>query len=164
MGQFYKGLCWELSHFDAEAIRTAERMLIVLTAKNKVEIRIAGKDYTIVGVESEEYIQRIGLYIDRKMTEVMKINNKLSTSMAAVLTAINVADDYFKNHESEVNLKKEVKKLSEENEALKNDKKRLSDENTALGGMNTSLQLELAKREAELREVRNSFDKAIRPK
>jgi cell division protein ZapA len=139
-------------------------MLIVLTAKNKVEIRIAGKDYTVVGVESEEYIQRVGLYIDRKMNEIMKVNNKLSTSMAAVLTAINVADDFIKNHESEVNLKKELKKLVEDHEALKNEKRRLLEENSALGGMNTSLQLELAKREAELREVRNSIDKAARPR
>lgn len=139
-------------------------MLIVLTAKNKVEIRIAGKDYTVVGVESEEYIQRVGLYIDRKMNEIMKVNNKLSTSMVAVLTAINVADDYLKNHESELNLKKEFKKLSEDYEALKNEKKRFYEENSALGSMNTSLQLELAKREAELREVRNSFDKATRPR
>jgi cell division protein ZapA len=134
-------------------------MLIVLTAKNKVEIRIAGKDYTVVGVESEEYIQRVGLYIDKKMNEIMRLNSKLSTSMAAVLTAINVADDYFKSHESEINLKKELKKLTEEHEALKSEKRRLSEENSTLGAMNTSLQLELAKREAELREVRNSIDK-----
>lgn len=130
-----------------------------MTAKNKVEIRIAGKDYTVVGVESEEYIQRVGLYIDKKMNEIMRLNSKLSTSMAAVLTAINVADDYFKSHESEINLKKELKKLTEEHEALKSEKRRLSEENSTLGAMNTSLQLELAKREAELREVRNSIDK-----
>lgn len=135
-----------------------------MTAKNKVEIRIAGKDYTVVGVESEEYIQRVGLYIDRKMNEIMKVNNKLSTSMAAVLTAINVADDYFKSHESEAALKKELKKLAEEHEDLKSEKRRFSEENTALGNMNTSLQLELAKREAELREVRNSFDKVSHPR
>ena len=133
-----------------------------MTARNKVDIRIAGKDYTVVGVESEEYIQRVGLYIDKKMNEIIKFNSKLSTSMAAVLTAINVADDFFKSHESEVNLKKELKKLTEENEALKIEKKRLSEENAASNGMNTSLQLELAKREAELREVRNSIDKASR--
>ena len=144
--------------------RVLERMRIVLTGKNKVEIKIAGKDYTVVGAESEEYIQRVGLYIDRKMVEIMRVNSKLSTSMAAVLAAINVADDYFKSHESETNLKKELKKLTEENEALKGEKKRLTDENAAIGSTNTSLQLELAKREAELREVRNSIEKAAHPR
>ena len=130
--------------------------------KNKVELRIAGKDYTIVGTESEEYIQRIGLYIDRKMNEVMRTNNKLSTSMAAVLTAMNVADDYFKCYESEAHLKKEQKKLQEQLAELKEEKKRLAEENSALKNSNSSMQLELAKRETELREVRNSLDKAMR--
>ena len=38
----------------------AERMLMVLAPRNKVEMRIAGRDYTIVGAEPEEYIQRWG--------------------------------------------------------------------------------------------------------
>lgn len=130
--------------------------------KNKVEVKIAGKDYTILGTESEEYIQKIGLYIDRKMNEVMRSNSKLSTSMAAVLTAMNVADDYFKCYENESLLKKELKKLHEELSEIKEEKKRLSQENSAIGSNNSNLKLELAKREAELREVRNSLEKATR--
>jgi len=137
-----------------------ERVFVI--DKNKVEVRIAGKDYTVKGVESEEYIQKIALYIDKKMNEIMRINNKLSTSLVAVLTAVNVADDFFKAHENESNLKKELKRTHEELEALKDEKRRLTEENTNLNNKNTSLQLELAKREAELREVRNSLDKATR--
>ena len=48
--------------------------------KNKVELRIAGKDYKVVGSESVEYIHRVGLYVDRKMTDILKMNNKLSTA------------------------------------------------------------------------------------
>lgn len=131
-----------------------------MTSRNKVELRIAGKDYTVVGVEPEEYIQRVGHYIDRKMTDVMRVSNKLSTSLAAVLTAINVGDDLFKSRESELNTKKELKKALEELEELREDKQRLLQENSSLSGMNTNLKLELAKREAELGEVRNSLDKA----
>lgn len=133
-----------------------------MMGKNKVEVKIAGKDYTIVGTEPEEYIQKVGLYIDRKMNEVMRSNNKLSTSMAAVLTAMNVADDYFKCYENEAQQKKELKKLQEELSELREVKKRLSEENSTLGSNNSTLQLELAKREAELREVRNSFEKVNR--
>jgi cell division protein ZapA len=130
-----------------------------VTGKNKVEIRICGKDYTVVGVEPEEYIQRVGLYIDRKMNEIMRVNNKLSTSMAAVLTAVNVADDYFKSHENEAVMKKEIKKLSEDVASMGDEIKRLSEENAETNRMNSSLQLELAKREAELKEVRNTLEK-----
>jgi len=139
-------------------------MLISLTAKNKVELRIAGKDYTIVGSEPEEYIHRVGLYVDKKMTDILKINNKLSTSMAAVLTAINVVDDLFKSRDSEQELKNQLKKATEELEKLKRENKALQQENTILGNQNTELKLELAKREAELNEVRNTLDKAERTK
>jgi len=139
-------------------------MLISLTAKNKVELRIAGKDYTIVGSEPEEYIHRVGLYVDKKMTDILKINNKLSTSMAAVLTAINVVDDLFKSRDSEQELKNQLKKATEELEKLKRENKALQQENTILGNQNTELKLELAKREAELNEVRNTLDKAERIK
>jgi len=139
-------------------------MLISLTAKNKVELRIAGKDYTIVGSEPEEYIHRVGLYVDKKMTDILKINNKLSTSLAAVLTAINVVDDLFKSRESEQELKNQLKKATEELEKLKREYKVLQQENTVLGNQNTELKLELAKREAELNEVRNTLDKAERTK
>ncbi len=135
-----------------------------MTAKNKVEIRIAGKDYSIVGTESVEYIHRIGLYVDKKMTDIMRTSNKLSTSMAAVLTAINVSDDFFKCYESEQNLKKELKKAAEQLEKLKEENKALQQENKALNSQNADFKLELAKKETEIREVRISLDKAERAK
>jgi cell division protein ZapA len=125
---------------------------------------VCGKEYTLMGVESEEYIQKIGLYIDKKMNEITRVNSKLSTSMAAVLTAINVADDYFKSHESEVGLKKELNRTNEELESLKEELKRLVEENGALTNKNTSIQLELIKREAELNEVKNTRNKATHPR
>ena len=132
-----------------------------MSGRNKVIIRIAGKDYTVVGVEAEEYIQKIGLYIDKKMNEIMRVSSKLSTSMVAVLTAVNVADDFFKVSESVARQKNELDKLHEELQLLRDEKRQLSQENTALTATNSGLQLDLAKREAELREVRNSLEKTM---
>jgi cell division protein ZapA len=142
----------------------AERMLISLTAKNRVELRIAGKDYIVVGTEPEEYIHRVGLYVDKKMTDIMRANNKLSTSLAAVLTAINVVDDLFKSRESEQELKNQLKKATEELERLRRENRVLQQDNNVLSSQNTELKLELAKREAELNEVRNTLEKAERAK
>lgn len=134
-----------------------------MTSKNKVVIRIAGKDYTLVGVESDEYIQKVGLYIDKKMNEILIRNNRLSTSLAAVLTAINVADDFFKTRENEVLIRNEKETMQEELERLRKENLQLKEDNTGLNKKNTSLQVELAKREAELGEVRNSVGKGNRP-
>jgi cell division protein ZapA len=132
--------------------------------KNRVEVRIAGKDYRIRGVESDEYLQKIALYVDKKMSEIMKKDNKLSTSMVAVLTALNVADDYLKTRESEYNLKRELENANNRIQALIAENKRIAALNEELSKNNTELQLELAKREAELREVRNSLEKISKSK
>ena len=130
-----------------------------MAEKNKVDVRIAGKDYTLVGTESDEYIQKVALYIDKKMNAIMRANSKLSTSMASVLTAINVADDYFKAHESVISLSSQLKSADEEIERLKEENKRLLNENAIINNKNTNYQLELAKREAELNEVRSTLEK-----
>ena len=135
-----------------------------MTLRNKVEVRIAGKDYTLVGTESDEYMQKVALHIDKKIAEIMKINTKLSTSMASVLTALNAADEYFKTHESETTLKKEHKRLQDELERFRRENVRLADENNALKNKINNIQLELAKREAELSEVRNYLEKASKQK
>ncbi|HEY5586422.1 MAG TPA: cell division protein ZapA [Ruminiclostridium sp.] len=133
-----------------------------MTSKNKVVIRISGKDYTLVGIESDEYIQKVGLYIDKKMNEILMRNNRLSTSFAAVLTAINVGDDFFKSRENVSLIYKEKEGMSEELERFRNENTQLKNENKTLSSQNTSIQLELAKREAELGEVRNSINKGNR--
>lgn len=133
-----------------------------MSGKNKVNVRIAGKDYTLVGSEPEEYIQKVALYVDKKLNTIMNQNIKLSTSMASVLTAINIADEYFKAHENMDNLSKELNSLREELQKLRDENTSLANENAVLANKNTNYQLQLAKREAELNEVRNSFKREKR--
>lgn len=129
-----------------------------MTSKNKVEVRICGKDYTVVGKESNEYIQKVALYIDKKMEEVTKSNSKLSTSMAAVLTAINVADDYFKNMESMDDLKEQIQQYANKLDEVNNDLERYKEENEILKDIIQDLKIELAKKETELEDFISNFD------
>lgn len=134
-----------------------------MAEKNRVEVRIAGKDYALLGSASDEYIQKIALYVDKRMNEIMKSNHTLSTSMVAVLTALNIADDYFKSLENSEDLEKELKKVQEQLNELKDEKKNLSRENAALSEEISNLRIELARREAELEELHNSLDILTRP-
>lgn len=130
-----------------------------MTAKNRVILRIAGMDYAIRGLESEEYMHKLGLYVDKKMSEIMRNNSKLSTNMAAVLTALNVADDYAKAHENGEKLINEINKLKEEILNVKSENERLRKENAEMANLNNNLQLKLVRTETELREARNSLEK-----
>ena len=63
---------------------------------NKLQVKICGQEYTLVSEESREYMLEMADYINRKMSEAQRQNNRLSTSMAAILVALNVADDMKK--------------------------------------------------------------------
>ena len=66
--------------------------------KNRVKISIDGKSFTLVGEETEEHMRKVAEYIDFKMMEIRQkaVAVTLDSSLAYVLTSINVADDYFK--------------------------------------------------------------------
>lgn len=66
--------------------------------KNRVKISIDGKSFTLLGEEPEEHIRSVAAYIDRKMAEIREkaVAVTLDSSLAYVLTSVNVADDYFK--------------------------------------------------------------------
>lgn len=66
--------------------------------KNRVKISIDGKSFTLVGEETEEHMRQVAEYIDQKMMEIRQkaVAVTLDSSLAYVLTSLNVADDYFK--------------------------------------------------------------------
>ena len=67
---------------------------------SKTVIRLLGIDYPVIYSDSEERMQKIGFYVDKHFNEVKLRNSKLSTTMIATLSAINIADEYFKQKET----------------------------------------------------------------
>ena len=85
--------------------------------KNRIRVRINGVEYKLTSNERPEYILNVAYIVDKKMSEIMAANPKLSSVMAAVLTAVNLADEHLKSKESVDNLRNEIAhyaKLSEE--------------------------------------------------
>ena len=69
-----------------------------MSAKTNAEVVIGGKVYTLSGFESEEYLQKIASYINTKISEAEELDSfkHLTPDMRAILTELNIADDYFK--------------------------------------------------------------------
>lgn len=82
--------------------------------KTRTVVKICGKEYTMAGFESEEYIHRVAIYVDRKMSELKSQYVNLNTSTLAVLAALNVADDLLKLQDQMEALTQEYQVLSEE--------------------------------------------------
>ncbi|NLX64407.1 MAG: cell division protein ZapA [Clostridiaceae bacterium] len=129
-----------------------------MSEKNKVAVRIAGNEYVIIGSESPEYIQKIALFVDRKVTEITRKNHLLSTSMASVLAAINMADEMFRANEELKNTTSALSELKKKHQELLEEAQRIKAENAKLKERESQLRIELTRRETELKEVRNALN------
>ncbi|MDL2237064.1 cell division protein ZapA [Christensenellaceae bacterium OttesenSCG-928-K19] len=79
--------------------------------KTKTIVRIGGKDYTICGTESAEYIHRVALKVNEKFKEIKSANPDLNNTQLAMLTSINLADEHLKMQDELEATKKELEKL-----------------------------------------------------
>ena len=81
--------------------------------KNKVSLKIAGSDYYILSEEQPAYMQELAQDIDSKITDILKSGN-LSITQAAILAALEYADDAKKNKTAADNLRSQLKEYLED--------------------------------------------------
>ncbi|MCI2106811.1 MAG: cell division protein ZapA [Intestinimonas sp.] len=86
--------------------------------KHKITVTIAGQDYTLVATEDEAYMQKVAQYVDGKIGEVTN-GTKVSLVEGAVLAAVNLTDEYFKETEASENLRRQLKDALEESSHTK---------------------------------------------
>jgi len=79
-----------------------------------VEVNILGHDYTVKTDAETEYIQEIARYVDKKMSEIVRNTKTVSTLNVAILAALNIADEFFKEMQKREELIEEVEHRSEE--------------------------------------------------
>lgn len=128
--------------------------------RNRVTVNIMGNEYTMVGSEPEEYIQSIAYYVDKKMKEIHQKHNRLNNMMVAVLTALNIADEYFKlQHELEM-ARKEALKPGKELEEARYQLRKAREEIAALYDEMDSMKQQLANSQEEASNIYNEWLKA----
>ena len=69
------------------------------SSKTDTEVIIGGKVFTLSGYESEDYLQKVAVYINNKMNEYNKLDGfrRQPIDTQNVLLQLNIADDYFKS-------------------------------------------------------------------
>ena len=86
--------------------------------KNRVTVTIAGQEYTLVGAEEAAYTEKVAAHVDAKVQEVLD-GARVSMVDGAILAAVNIADEYFKEVEASENLRRQVKEYLEEATKMK---------------------------------------------
>lgn len=86
--------------------------MVICLEKTKTVVKIGGKEYTICGTESAEYIHRVALRVNGKLEDIKRGNPSLNNVQLSMLTCINLADEYLKLSDEYETLKKENERLA----------------------------------------------------
>lgn len=91
--------------------------------RTETEVIINGKQYSLIGYESEEYLQKVASYINSKYAEVraQKWYKDMDPDMRSVVLQINLADDYFKAKNQLTEVAEETEERDNEIYKLKHD-------------------------------------------
>ena len=64
--------------------------------RNIVKVNIFGSEYPIKGDSDANYIQEVASYVNNKMIEIEKSLTVKSSLKVAILAALNIADELYK--------------------------------------------------------------------
>ena len=64
--------------------------------KNLVRVEILGREYVVKSDEEQARVEKIAAYVNQMIREISGGPQGVSTLNAAILAALNIADDYFR--------------------------------------------------------------------
>ena len=79
--------------------------------KNKVSVRLMGRDYSLLTDQPPERVQSVARYVDRKMRE-LQITARVPEAVLPMLTALTVGDELFSAQQENSRLKRELAALT----------------------------------------------------
>ena len=94
-----------------------------MDSRQFTEIMIGGNLYRLSGVENEEYMQQVAIYLNGKLSELKRTEgfSRLPADYQNVLVQLNIADDYFKVKEQLAQLNAQLEEREKELYQVKHD-------------------------------------------
>jgi cell division protein ZapA (FtsZ GTPase activity inhibitor) len=83
-------------------------------AKNRIKLTICGCECALCSNDSENYIRSIGDEVQKSVDGIMAQNERISVTMAAVISALNFCDASHKASASAENLRAQIKNYLED--------------------------------------------------
>ena len=123
-------------------------------AANKVKLSIGGTDYTIIAEDDVRYVQSLGKELDRALAAIRKANDKLSVTQAAILLALDYADECKKATETADRLREQIKDYLDDASNAKSKADLARHESETLRKEIETLKTQNVKMKAELDELK----------
>ncbi len=83
-----------------------------------VEVHILGQKYVIKGDDSPEYIEQLSAFLDKKLKEVHSHSPNITPLKAAILTALNIADELHKIKSEYSLVTQNIKKMEDKTDTI----------------------------------------------
>ena len=81
--------------------------------KQKITVRVAGKEFALVSSDSPEHLSRVAAYVDRQITETV-FATRMPKETVAMLVAMNITDELMKAQEENSRLRRELNALRQQ--------------------------------------------------
>lgn len=82
-----------------------------------IEVSILGQKFVIKSDSDESYVKEVAAFVDQKMNDVLQKTKSVSNLNVAILSAMNIADEYFnfkrKKTQSYQNVTKKIEEMIE---------------------------------------------------
>ncbi len=103
-----------------------------MASKNRIKLEICSTEYIIISDEPEYYVKELADELDKSMRDLMDNDSRVSTTMAAVLSALTFADECRKATASADNLRSQIKEYLSENARVRAEAEEARRENERL--------------------------------
>ena len=113
--------------------------------RQKVEVLLDGVIYTICSNEEESYMQKVAFYLNQKLSETRKMESTRNMDLrsVALLTSLNISDEYCKLLDESTEQAIELKKLQSEAEIYRKEYENSIKENELLKAEIEQLNMQL---------------------
>ncbi len=82
-----------------------------------VEVTILGQKFVVRSDSDDAYVQKVASYVDQRMNDILQKTKSVSNLNVAILSAMNIADEFFKfkdkKEESCQGVEKKIKAMIE---------------------------------------------------
>lgn len=131
---------------------------------NKIIVKIAGQEYSIIGNEEKDYILSLASHVDEQISKASEKTPKLNSVTPVVLASINIADQYFKAVEENKQLLDRLDSCGIQLDSEGNTENRFIQENDEYIDEISELKKMISEKDKEIEELNsliNSFQNHI---
>ncbi len=82
--------------------------------KEKREVRIANKRYSLSSANTVEHVDRMVNLLNERLSEVIALSSRIDTETAAMSAALSIADELIKAQDDNTRLRRELTKAHEQ--------------------------------------------------